>query len=61
MVRLANTLQFAFVCGTISPLAEEANLNVIVMVEGSRSWLIGGSADEALELKRTGRWAAFAR
>lgn len=62
MVRLANTLQLAFVCGTIAPLAEQANLNLIVMLEGSRSWLIGGSAaDEAAELKRTGRWAAFAR
>lgn len=61
MIRLANTLQLAFVCGTIAPLAEEANLNAVVMLEGRRSWLIGGSADEAVELKRNGRWAVFAR
>jgi len=61
VVRLANTLQLAFVCGTIDPLAEQANLNAAVVLEGRRRWLIGGSADEAAELKRTGRWAAFAR
>lgn len=54
MIRLANTLQLAFVCGAIAPLAEEAKLNAVVMLEGRRSWLIGGSADEAGELKRTG-------
>lgn len=54
MVRLANNLKLAFVCGTITPLAEQANLNVVVMLEG-------GSADEAAELKRTARLAVFAR
>lgn len=41
----------------LAPLAEQANLNAVVMFGGRRSWLIGGSADEAVELKRTGRWA----
>lgn len=60
MIRLANTVQLAFVCGAIAPLAEEAKLNAVVMLEGRRSKLTGGSADEAVELKRTGRWALFA-
>lgn len=61
MIRLANTVQFAFVCGAIAPLAEEANLNAVVVLEGGRSRLIGGDADEAVEFKGIGGRAVIAR
>lgn len=62
MIRLANAVQLAFVCGAIAPLAKEANLNVVVVgLEGRRSWLIGGDADEAVEFKGIGGRAVIAR
>lgn len=61
MIRLANTVQLAFVCGTIAPLAEEANLNAVVVLKGRRHWLIRGGADEAFEFQRIGGRAVIAR
>lgn len=61
MIRLTNTVQLAFVCGAIAPLAEEANLNAVVVLEWRRGWLIRGGADEAVELQRIGGRAVIAR
>lgn len=61
MIRLTNTVQLAFVCGAIAPLAEEANLNAVAVLEWRRSWLIRGGADEAVELQRIGGRVVIAR
>lgn len=61
MICLTNTVQFAFVCRAIAPLAEETNLNTVVVLEGRRIWLIRAGADEAVELKRIGGRAVIAR